>query len=213
MTDVALYTVALEETDVLLDDLFAELTIGETYFLRRKKKVYPKQRSLTTIPPAQPRVSGHGAQEICATGEEPYTISMMLHDADLSRDANEKGPDLCSRPAYVSRNVERTCNWSCRAYWSKQSNVTLQSGTGRISSPHPVLAPVEFRYLNLIADNFPSPALGAWGMDLILCRNVLIYFDEPSIACVAAKLLDTLTDDSWLFLGASGPDSLRDHPL
>jgi chemotaxis protein methyltransferase CheR len=42
-------------------------------------------------------------------------------------------------------------------------------------------------------------------VDLILCRNVLIYFDEESIVRVATKLLDTLTEDGWLFLGASDP--------
>jgi chemotaxis protein methyltransferase CheR len=64
---------------------------------------------------------------------------------------------------------------------------------------------VEFRYLNLDFDNYPSPALGVWGMDLILCRNVLIYFDIETVASVAEKLLASLSTHGWLFLGASDP--------
>ncbi|MEO8580127.1 MAG: CheR family methyltransferase, partial [Gemmatimonadales bacterium] len=46
---------------------------------------------------------------------------------------------------------------------------------------------------------------GVWGMDLIVCRNVLIYFDAETIARVAEAMLATLADDGWLVLGASDP--------
>jgi chemotaxis protein methyltransferase CheR len=42
-------------------------------------------------------------------------------------------------------------------------------------------------------------------MDLILCRNVLIYFDAETVARVARRLIDSLSDDGWLLLGASDP--------
>jgi chemotaxis protein methyltransferase CheR len=42
-------------------------------------------------------------------------------------------------------------------------------------------------------------------MDLILCRNVLIYFDADTVAAVAHRLLASLSEDGWLFLGASDP--------
>jgi len=64
---------------------------------------------------------------------------------------------------------------------------------------------VDFSLLNLAEDVYPSPATGVFGMDVILCRNVLIYFDPPTVAQVAQRLLNTLSDDGWLFLGASDP--------
>jgi chemotaxis protein methyltransferase CheR len=64
---------------------------------------------------------------------------------------------------------------------------------------------VDFRYLNLAEDTFPSLSTGIWGMDLILCRNVLIYFDAETVARVARRLIDSLGDDGWLLLGASDP--------
>jgi chemotaxis protein methyltransferase CheR len=64
---------------------------------------------------------------------------------------------------------------------------------------------VEFRYLNLASDRYPALSSGVWGMDLIFCRNVLIYFDRETIAHVAKSLLASLGDDGWLVLGATDP--------
>ena len=59
------------------------------------------------------------------------------------------------------------------------------------------------------SDRYPALSSGVWGMDLIFCRNVLIYFDRDTIAHVAKSLLASLGDDGWLVLGATDP-SLHD---
>jgi chemotaxis protein methyltransferase CheR len=64
---------------------------------------------------------------------------------------------------------------------------------------------VQFGYLNLAEDAYPSLSGGTSGLDLVLCRNVLIYFDGETVARVAARLLDGLSGDGWLLLGASDP--------
>jgi chemotaxis protein methyltransferase CheR len=64
---------------------------------------------------------------------------------------------------------------------------------------------VHFRTLNLAEATYPSVGSGIWEMDLILCRNVLIYFDPATVAAVARRLLDSLSPGGWLFLGASDP--------
>ncbi len=51
---------------------------------------------------------------------------------------------------------------------------------------------VQFEHLNLALDVYPSFATGIWGMDLILCRNVLIYFDREAIGKVARRLHESL---------------------
>jgi chemotaxis protein methyltransferase CheR len=129
---------------------------------------------------------------------------MMLNEEGLARDANILGTDLSrTRLRLAQRGVYRS--WSMRGVPDSaiQQYFTVRDGNYRLSTQ--VTAPVEFRYLNLSADQFPSPALGVWGVDLILCRNVLIYFDEESVVRVVTKLLNTLTEDGWLFLGASDP--------
>ncbi|HEU4629127.1 MAG TPA: CheR family methyltransferase, partial [Gemmatimonadaceae bacterium] len=62
-----------------------------------------------------------------------------------------------------------------------------------------------FRAWNLATDDFPSAASGIGEMDVVLCRNVLIYFDRATVAAVAHRLLASLGEEGWLFLGASDP--------
>jgi chemotaxis protein methyltransferase CheR len=60
---------------------------------------------------------------------------------------------------------------------------------------------VTFMPLNLASDDYPSVATRTMGMDIILCRNVLIYFDNPTSASVIGKLERALCQDGWLVLG------------
>jgi chemotaxis protein methyltransferase CheR len=64
---------------------------------------------------------------------------------------------------------------------------------------------VSFVHLNLALDVYPSFATGAWGMDLILCRNVLIYFDPETVRAVAGRMFATLAPGGWLFTASSDP--------
>ena len=80
-----------------------------------------------------------------------------------------------------------------------------QSGDGRYVLSGAVRRGVEFRYLNLASDLYPAMSAGVWGMDVIYCRNVLIYFDKTTIRHVAKALLDSLSEAGWLLLGATDP--------
>jgi chemotaxis protein methyltransferase CheR len=62
---------------------------------------------------------------------------------------------------------------------------------------------VEYRVLDLVCDDYE--ANGAGMMDIILCRNVLIYFDGPTIKRIATRLLQSLAPRGWLILSASDP--------
>lgn len=64
---------------------------------------------------------------------------------------------------------------------------------------------VEFGVLNLAAPEYPSVASGMEQMDIILCRNVLIYFDLATVTQIATRLIASLAPGGWLFLGASDP--------
>src|SRR6266478_6447425 len=57
---------------------------------------------------------------------------------------------------------------------------------------------VAFEYLNLALDVYPSFGTGTWGMDVILCRNVLIYFDRETVRNVAWRLHEALAPGGWL---------------
>jgi len=57
---------------------------------------------------------------------------------------------------------------------------------------------VTFAYLNLALDPYPALDTGTWGMDLIFCRNVLIYLDRQTVSSVAERLRRCLATDGWI---------------
>jgi chemotaxis protein methyltransferase CheR len=72
---------------------------------------------------------------------------------------------------------------------------------------------VTFRYLNLVDDVYPSLLTNTVGMDLILCRNVLIYFRRETIARVVERLHRALAPDGWLLVGNAEPMQAIAAPL
>lgn len=196
----------LEAEQSLLDDLVAEITVGETYFFRDaeqfaalREEIFP-QVAMAMHPGATLRVWSAG----CASGEEPYSLAIVLRDLGLMGNAHVLGTDLC-RGALARARRARYGPWSLRAM-PEESKARYFETEGRDVSLLPSLQHgVEFHYLNLADDAFPSMATGIWGMDVILCRNVLIYFDAETVARVAHRLIASLADDGWLLLGASDP--------
>jgi chemotaxis protein methyltransferase CheR len=189
-----------------LDELLAELTVGETYFFREEGQFDFMRR--VAVPQL---LAGRSEDSVlrawsaaCASGEEAYSLAITLRETAPHVPRHIIGTD-------VSRHRLRTAqrgnykNWSLRGvspervtrYFTKQGAVHRLIDVERQG--------VEFRYLNLVEDVFPSIASSIWGMDIIMCRNVLIYFDIPTIQVIAAHLLESLSDDGWLFLGASDP--------
>ena len=204
--DLKTYLARLAVEPALLDDLVAEITVGETYFFREPRQFAVLRGDilpalLSGRPPDRPlRVWSAG----CASGEEPYTVAIMLRELGADRGAHIVGTDL-SRGALAKAYRGRYTRWSLRG--------TPEHAVGRYFTPvgnqfelaAAVRAAVEFRYLNLAEDTYPSFATGVWGMDVILCRNVLIYFDAETVARAARRLIDCLSEDGWLLLGSSDP--------
>jgi chemotaxis protein methyltransferase CheR len=188
------------------DALVAELTIGETYFQRDpaqfellRRRILPEL--LASRPPNRPlRIWSAG----CASGEEPYSIAMLLDELGAAGRAQIIGTDI-SRPRLVDAQRAVYSKWSLRGSTpAMRKKYFLERGRYYELIPR-IREQVEFRYLNLAEDRFPSLAAGIWGMDLILCRNVLIYFDRATVDRVASRLLASLSEDGWLVLGASDP--------
>lgn len=190
--------------DPLLDDLLGELTVGETYFLREPAQfAFLRETVLPTLRAARGEATALRAwSAACASGEEAYSIAMMLHEAGLP--GAVLGTDLAPERLAAARRA-RYRRWSLRgvpdavvARWFRHDGAEwrLDAALRRMA---------EFRVLNLAGRGYPSVPGGIWGMDVVFCRNVLIYFDRPTIRHVAARLLDTLAADGWLFLGANDP--------
>jgi chemotaxis protein methyltransferase CheR len=188
------------------DALVAELTIGETYFQRDasqfellRRRILPELLSVTGD--ARPiRAWSAG----CASGEEPYSIAMVLDELGALDRADIVGTDI-ARPRLADAQRAVYSRWSLRTVPDDLRDRYFRE-RGRYYELAPrIREKVDFRYLNLAEDRFPSLSAGIWGMDLILCRNVLIYFDRETVRRVARRLIETLSEDGFLVMGASDP--------
>lgn len=141
----------------------------------------------------------------CSTGEEPYTIAMTLFEGvhnPLEWDFKILASDLSTRvlakasagvydedrfrdvpPTMLRRHFLRGCGESKGCYKVK---------------PH-LASMIRFRRLNLMDDDFPikNP------LDLIFCRNVMIYFDRPTQETLVNKFYRYLKPGGYLFIGHS----------
>ena len=204
--DPDLYLTRLAANLTLLDDLVAEITVGETYFFREPRQfAVIREEILPALLSEQSRdrplrVWSAG----CASGEEPYSLAILLRERGLNREAHIVGTDL-SRAVLAKASHGCYTRWSLRGVPDDVVRTYFTQVGSRFELAPAVRTAVEFRYLNLAEDTYPSLSAGVWGMDLILCRNVLIYFDEETVARVARRLLDSLSHDGWLLLGASDP--------
>ena len=198
---------AFEIPGAVRDAVLAELTVGESYFFRDRAQlellvtdILPTRGA--TAGPARPlRVWSAG----CASGEEPYTIAIMLREQGWRHSAHILATDI-ALPRLAAARRGRYTRWALRGVSEERIGKWFtHSGTYYDIAPA-VRGAVEFRPFNLVVDEYPN---ADEGFDLILCRNVMIYFDLPTVARIAAGLLASLAPDGWLVLGASDPPLLH----
>ena len=201
-----LYLADLVATPALMDDLAARCTVGETYFFRDPEQLrLIEQRILPTL--ASGREEGRPIRiwsAGCATGEEPYTLAILASRLGLTERTRILATDL-SRPALRRARRAWFGRWSLRGMETDAIAAHFAASRDGWDLRPDIKSAVEFRYLNLVDQSYPSPASGIWEMDLVLCRNVFIYFDRETVARVAAQLLRSLRAGGWLLLGPSDP--------
>jgi len=193
-----------EERDALTE----ELTIGETYFLRHTGQWTAFTDRI--IPDILVRNADRKRLVIwsagCSTGAEPYTASILLRDRFGDRldgwDVSILGTDINRRFLSAARQA-RFGAWSFRAMPDDQR----QRWFTRIGDHWELKARyregVEFQHHNLVRDRIPP---GGIRPDLIMCRNVFIYFDGATNATVVDAFHKTLGDGGWLLVGHAEPD-------
>lgn len=203
----------------LLEHLVAGITIGETYFFRDKNQMQLLQYKILPKIIAEKRASNNLCLRIwsagCASGEEIYTISMMLHE--LLPDYNAwnihlLGSDI-STPALKKALRGHYKEWSMRSIEPHYKERYFIKHQGEYQIIESIKNQVTFFYLNLNEDSYPSIANGTNAQDLILCRNVLIYFDNERIAALMKRLSFSLVESGFLMLGASDPINIGETKL
>jgi chemotaxis protein methyltransferase CheR len=187
--------------------LLNEITVGETYFFRNRpqldairKIVLPKiLEAKSKLGQTRLRIWSAG----CSTGEEPFTLSMMLlEEAEaqlkgwtteiLATDLNERSIAHAKAGCYG--------DYSTRNLEPQFRNKYFSINGDKLQVKPEVKANVIFSRLNFLDD---SRMLLAQNIDLILCCNVLIYFDSASKKRVVQHFYRTLVPHGYLFLGHS----------
>jgi chemotaxis protein methyltransferase CheR len=211
VTEPAHYRTLLETDGKTLDDLIVELTVGETYFFREPGQFEVIRRDL--LPDLRRRRGDEhvlrGWSAGCASGEEAYSLAILFAEEGLCGLAHLLATDI-SRAALAKARSAAYSDWSLRGEGAAAARPYLHHRGDRYVLDDQVRRRVTFEYLNLALDVYPSLATGTWAMDLILCRNVLIYFDRQTIQSVARRLFESLAPGGWLLTASSDPPLAAD---
>ncbi len=213
IADLSQYPTVLESDSEALDDLIVELTVGETYFFREPAQFAFIRREV--LPDLwRRRGAEHGVRAwsaACASGEEAYSLAILCVEAGLAAQAYILASDI-SREALAKAHRAIYSNWSLRGEGAASAGPYLSKRGNLYALDDRIRRAVTFEYLNLSLDVYPSFATGTWGMDLILCRNVLIYFDRETVRKVARRLYESLAPGGWLLTASSDPPLGEDAP-
>jgi len=191
-----------EEEIVVLDD---NLTTNETYFFRES----PQLQAFSTeiLPELREGLSERKALRIwsagCSTGEEPYTIAiLLLESGDWWRDWQIEilGSDINQRVLHTARKgvYKKSAHRATSPDMLEKYFIADEKGDYRISDRVKEL--VSFSCVNLL-DPYKTSLIN--NMDVIFCRNVIIYFDREAKKKVIESFYHKLRDGGYLLLGHS----------
>jgi chemotaxis protein methyltransferase CheR len=201
-----------------IEILANHLTVGETYFMRESKSF---ELLTEKIIPAIRRRRHSGDRRLriwsaaCCTGEEAYSIAIILHKAIpdiqdwnitlLATDINSRF--LCKAAAGVYGQ------WSFRQVPTGfRERFFRPAGEEHWEVLPQIKRMVRFAPLNLVEDVYPALANETNAMDVIFCRNVLMYFTPHQARKVVENLHRAQIDGGWLITGSGEMSHLTSAP-
>ena len=193
-----------EELIILLN----RIATNETHFFREPKQFEFLGNHI--IPAWQSQ--GHGAtgtrsirvwSAACSTGEEPYSIAMMLWECfapGSGWDFQILATDLSTRVLAAAGAAVWPIAKASEIpdeYLKKYMLKGIGEQNGKMKAGAELRSTIRFERLNLNEEHYPIDG----NFDLIFCRNVLIYFDAQSRAGAITRLIDHLAPSGYLFVG------------
>jgi chemotaxis protein methyltransferase CheR len=189
----AQYFEAISADKKLFYEFLDRMTINVSEFFRNPGRWdVLENKILPRLVKQSPRLKCWSAA--CSTGEEPYTLSLILmrkrYDATLlATDIDEGALTKAKQGVYTERSLQDCPKEFIDKYFIKDAL------SYRISDE--VKKKVTFKKHNLLADPFDS------GFDLIVCRNVMIYFTEEAKHDLYQKFSKALKPGGVLFVGST----------
>ena len=184
--------------------LLNKLTTNHTLFLREIEHFYYFRDKV--LPFLASKVSDRDLRiwsAGCSTGEEPYTLAMIIADyfgfqkeqwnsKILATDISQKVLDIASRGIYGEEQVASIPDLWKRCYFKKNA-------AGKYAVADPVKNQVIFRRFNLITPDYPFKKK----FHVIFCKNVMIYFNNQTKTELVHKLYEITEPGGYLFVGLS----------
>ncbi|MBT7770786.1 MAG: protein-glutamate O-methyltransferase CheR, partial [Rhodospirillales bacterium] len=200
---------AAKPDDAERTDFVSCITVEESYFFRDADQIeFIRKTWLPRMLEKKRRASDKHIRIWCAGcsfGQEPYTVAILLKEELpefrdwtihlLASDINVDALQQAIKGQYTS--------WSFRTTSDKMKSKYFKSVGGYSKISPEITRMVEFEYLNLLSPNFPSIMNGTSHLDLILCRNVFIYFDADTSSQIMQRFSQCLSPGGHLIVGAS----------
>jgi chemotaxis protein methyltransferase CheR len=198
-----IYLQSSPERDAELVTMIDEITTNKTEFFRE----HQHSDSLTsTILPDIARSDWsilNFWSAGCSTGEEPYTLAMVLAEFfGMTRNFNIFATDLSTQALRTARRAVYPNVLGATIPLGLRQKYTLTgygSQAGRFRIVPELRDRVTFDQVNLIAPVWQIPG----AMDIVFCRNVMIYFDQKTRGGIVARFHRHLKADGYLFIGHS----------
>ncbi len=190
-----------DKTGKELQNLLNRVTTNHTYFMREPEHF--EYFGKVVLPYLEQTVKDRDLRIWCAassSGEEPYTLAMILHDyfghkvpewdkVLLATDISQKVLDIAKQGIYPEEAIAKIPDQWKRKYFRALPG-------GKVQVVDAIRSQVVYRIFNLM-----DPIRYKKPYHVIFCRNVMIYFDTPTKAAVVEKLYDALAPGGYLFIG------------
>ena len=200
--------------------LASHLTVGETYFLRDPALFEALEHQILPSLIAARRAQGTLHLRLwsagCATGEEAYSLAFLLDRLlpDRSRwaltilatDINLEALHVAQQGVYRQWSFRNTPEWVRTRYFHHGDGETFEVAPA-------VRQTVVFAPLNLNDGSYPSVVTNTVAMDLIVCRNVLMYFTPQAQRATVARLGEALVTGGWLVVSPAEASAELLRPL
>jgi chemotaxis protein methyltransferase CheR len=187
--------------------LAGHLTVGETYLFRDRACFEALEQHVFPSLVAARRREGALRLRIwsagCATGEEPYSLAILLDRLLLDRadwaltilatDINLEALEAAERGCYRAWALRETPPWIRERYFHRRGAEIFELDPA-------IRRMVTFMPLNLAEDGYPTALTNTSAMDLILCRSVLMYFTREAQQATVARLRQALVAGGWLIV-------------
>ncbi|MFC7418970.1 CheR family methyltransferase [Iodobacter arcticus] len=196
------------ESSKVWRELLALLTVGESYFFRDQGQFSLLSDHIL------PELIAHKCESrrlriwsaACSSGEEAYSIAIMISQLLPILAAGQQW-DITIVASDINQAVLDKARAGIYSAWSfrrvdpavKEMYFTKQGDGWKINQD--IQNKVHFCYGNLLEDQYPSLGSALHDFDLIICRNVFIYFQAETVNKIASKLADCLNEHGYLIAG------------